>query len=48
MICFQETIQIAYSKIDKCTPRDWRMYYEGKDSGYNDGYNQGLTEGHDN
>jgi len=45
---FEESIQVAYSKIDKYTPRDWRMYNEGKDSGYSDGYNQGLMEGHDN
>jgi hypothetical protein len=44
---FKESIQVAYAKIDKYTPRDWRMYNEGKDSGYNAGYNQGLTEGHD-
>jgi len=35
----EESIQVAYSKIDKYTPCDWRMYNEGKDSGYNDGYN---------
>jgi hypothetical protein len=45
---FEESIQIAYAKIDKYTPRDWRMYNEGKDNGYTDGYNQGLLEGHDN
>jgi len=45
---FEEYIQIAYAKIDKYTPQDWRMYNEGKDSGYTDGYNQGLLEGHDN
>jgi len=45
---FEESIQVAYAKIDKYTPRDWRMYNEGKDSGYTDGYNQGLLEGHDN
>jgi len=45
---FEESIQVAYAKIDKYTPRDWRMYNEGKDSGYIDGYNQGLLEGHDN
>jgi hypothetical protein len=45
---FEESIQIVYAKIDKYTPRDWRMYNEGKDSGYTDGYNQGLLEGHDN
>ena len=44
---FEESIQVAYAKIDKYTPRDWRMYNEGKDSGYTDGYNQGLSEGHD-
>jgi hypothetical protein len=44
---FEESIQVAYAKIDKYTPRDWKMYNEGKDSGYTDGYNQGLTEGHD-
>ena len=45
---FEESVQVAYAKIDKYTPHDWRMYNEGKDSGYNDGYNQGLLEGHDN
>jgi len=45
---FEESIQVTYAKIDKYTPRDWRMYNEGKDSGYTDGYNQGLLEGHDN
>jgi hypothetical protein len=45
---FEESIQIADAKIDKYTPRDWRMYNEWKDSGYTDGYNQGLLEGHDN
>jgi len=35
-------------KIDQYTPYDWRMYNEGKDSGYTDGYNQGLLERHDN
>jgi hypothetical protein len=44
---FEESIQVAYAKINKYTPRDWTMYNEGKDSGYTDGYNQGLTEGHD-
>jgi hypothetical protein len=44
---FEESIQVAYAKTDKYTPRDWRMYNEGKDSGYTNGYNQGLTEGHD-
>jgi hypothetical protein len=44
---FEESIQIAYAKIDKYTPRDWRMFNEGKDTGYNNGYDQGLTEGHD-
>jgi flagellar biosynthesis/type III secretory pathway protein FliH len=44
---FEQSIQVAYAKIDKYTPRDWRMYNEGKDSGYTDGYNQGLKEGHD-
>jgi len=48
MTYFEESIQIAHKKIDKYTPRDWRMYNEGKDSGYADGYNQGLLEGHDN
>ena len=43
----EESIQVAYSKIDKYTPRDWRMYNEGNDSGYNDGYNWQLTEGYD-
>jgi len=45
---FDESIQVAYAKIEKNTPRDWRMYNEGKDSGYTDGYTQGLLEGHDN
>jgi hypothetical protein len=45
---FEESIQVAYAKIDKYTPHHWRMYNEGKDSGYTDGYNQGLLEGHDN
>jgi len=45
---FEESIQIAYAKIDKYTPHDWRKYNEGKDSGFTDGYNQGLSEGHDN
>jgi flagellar biosynthesis/type III secretory pathway protein FliH len=44
----QKSIHVTYNKIDKYTPRDWRMYNEGKDSGYTDGYNQGLLEGHDN
>jgi hypothetical protein len=48
MIHFAESIQIAYATDDKCTPRGWRMYNEGKDCGYTDGYNQGLLEGHDN
>ena len=48
MIHFEKSIEVAYAKIDKYTPRDWRMYNEGKDSGYTDGYNQGLLEGHDN
>jgi len=48
MIHFEESIQVAYAKVDKYTPRDWRMYNVGKDSGYTDGYNQGLLEGHDN
>ena len=26
MIHFEESIQVAYAKIDTCTPRDWRMY----------------------
>jgi flagellar biosynthesis/type III secretory pathway protein FliH len=45
---FEESIQVAYAKVDKYTPRDWRMYNEGKDSSYTNGYNQGLLEGHDN
>jgi len=48
MIHFEESIQVAYVKVDKYTLRDWRMYNEGKDSGYTDGYNQGLLEGNDN
>jgi len=47
MICFEDTIQVAYAKVDKYIPWDWRMYNEQEDSGYNNGYNQGLTEGHD-
>ena len=47
-IYFKESIQLAYAKIGKYTPRNWRMYNEGKESGYTDGYNQGLQEGHDN
>jgi hypothetical protein len=45
---FEESILVAYAKIDKYTPRNWRMYNEGKDSGYTDAYNQGHLEGHDN
>jgi len=48
MIHFEESIQVAHVKFDKYTPRDRRMYNEGKDSGYTDGYNQGLLEGRDN
>jgi hypothetical protein len=48
MAHFEESIQIAYGKIDKYTPRNWRMYNEGKDSSHTNGYNQGLLEGHDN
>jgi hypothetical protein len=44
---FEGSIQVEYGKIDKYTPRDWKMYNEGKVSGYTDGYNQGLLEGHD-
>jgi len=44
---FEKSIQIKYAKINKYTPRDWRVYNERKDSGYVDGYNQGHTEGHD-
>jgi hypothetical protein len=43
---FERSIQ--YTKIDKYTPCDWRIYNEGNDSGYTEGYNQGLLEGHDN
>jgi hypothetical protein len=46
------TFQIIYSNRickNRCnTPRDWRMYNEGNDSGYNDGYNQGHLAGHGN
>jgi hypothetical protein len=45
---FEESIQVAYAKIDKYKPRDWRMYNEGNDSCYTDGYKQWLLEGHDN
>jgi len=48
MIHFEEYIQVAYAKIDKYTPRDWRMYNKGNDSSYTDGYNQELLERHDN
>jgi hypothetical protein len=41
-------MQVVYAKIDEYTPRDWRMYYEGKHSGYTKGYTQGPLEGHDN
>jgi len=44
---FEESIQTAYAKINKYTPRDWRMYNKGKNSGYANGYNQGLSKGHD-
>jgi hypothetical protein len=36
---FEESIQVSYAKIDKYTPRHWRMYNEGKDSGYTNGNN---------
>jgi len=42
---FEESILIAYARSNKYTPRDWRMYNEGKASGYTYGYNQGLLEG---
>jgi hypothetical protein len=45
---FEESIQVAYAKVDKYTPCDWRMYNERKDSSYTDRYNQGLLEEHDN
>jgi hypothetical protein len=45
---FEGSIQVTYAKIDKYTPRNWRMYDEGKDSSYTDGYNQGIFEWHDN
>jgi hypothetical protein len=32
MAHFEKSIQVANAKIDKYTPRDWRMYNEGKDS----------------
>ena len=48
MIHFEESIQVAYAKIDTYTPRDWGMYNEGKDSGYNYRYTQELLEGHEN
>jgi len=34
--------------MDQYTLRNWRMYKEGKDTGYTDGYNQVPLEGHDN
>ena len=48
MIHFEESMQVAYAKIDKYTPRDWRMDNEGNDSGYTDSDHQGLLERHDN
>jgi hypothetical protein len=45
---FEESIQVAYATADKYTPRDWRMYNEGKDSGCTDCYNQGRLERHNN
>jgi hypothetical protein len=45
---FEESIKVAYAKIDKYTRRDRRFHNEVKASGYTDGYNQGLLEGHDN
>ena len=45
---FEESIQVAYTNIEKYTPRDWKMYNDGYNSGYTDGYNQWLLEGHDN
>jgi len=45
---FEDSIQVAYAKIDKYTPRDWRMSNEGEDCGYTNSYNQGLLEWHDN
>jgi hypothetical protein len=45
---FEESLQVAYAKIDRYTPRDWRRYNEGNDNGYTHGYNQGLLERHDN
>jgi len=48
MTDFEESIQLGNVKIDKYTHCDWRIYSEGKDSGYTDGYNQGLLEAHDN
>jgi hypothetical protein len=39
---------MVYAKVDKYTPRDGRMYNDGKDCRYTDSYNQGLLEGHDN
>jgi hypothetical protein len=44
---FQDSIPVAYIPIDKYTPRNWRIYNEGKVIGYTDGYNQILLEGHD-
>jgi hypothetical protein len=45
---FEESIQVADAKMDKYTPRDWRVCNEGKDHGYTDSYNQVLLKGHDN
>jgi len=41
---FEWSIQVANTKIDNYTPRDWRMYNEGKDVGYIDGFIKGCLK----
>jgi hypothetical protein len=48
MVHFEKSNQVALAKIVNYTPCDWRMYYEGNDSGHTDRYNQGLLEWHAN
>jgi len=36
MTHLKESVQTAYEKVDKHTPRNWRIYNEGKDSGDNE------------
>jgi len=44
----EESIEVAYAKIDIYAPHSWSMYNEGKDSRHNDSYNQGHLEEYDN